>query len=137
MIKRFDLDFIDRTLRTAGLVMLLCLVFGMYYYGFWNALSFFTGGIWGIVNLLLLKRFVKEAFNPDGIDTVAVILIALVKFPLLYISGYFLMTVEMFDIKLLVYGFSAVLGVMLLKALGRLFLGLDSRENNNTVQKVI
>lgn len=133
---RFDIDFIDRTLRTSGIVLLVSFVFSLYYLGFWHALSFFSGGVWGIVNLMLLMRFVKEAFKPDNIDTVSVIILGLVKFPLLYISGYFLMSVEYFDVMLLVYGFSTVLAVMLLKAIGRVMIGMDSNKKNQTIQKV-
>ena len=133
---RFNLDFIDRTLKTTGLVLLISLVFGMYYFGLWDSLAFFSGGIWGMINLILLKRFVREAFRPDKIDTVTVVMLALIKFPLLYISGYFLIQIEMFDIKVLLYGFSAVLVVLVLKAFGRLFLGLDNG-GNSPVQKVI
>lgn len=137
MITKFDLGFIDRTIRTAGAVLLISLIFGTYYYGFWNALAFFSGGIWGLVNLILLKRFVTEVFKPDGIDTASAIVIGLVKFPLLYAAGYFLMTVKYFDVKILVIGFTSVLVIMVLKAMGRVFLGMDTRGNTNPVQKVM
>ncbi|KAA3631304.1 MAG: hypothetical protein DWP97_13450 [Calditrichaeota bacterium] len=137
MNSRFNLDFIDRTLKTTALVLLISLVFGMYYFGFWNALAFFSGGIFGMVNMMLLKRFVQEAFRPEKTDTASVIMIALVKFPLLYVSGYFLLTIEQFSVYPVIYGFTLVLAVLVLKALGRVFLGLDTQESNNRTQKVI
>ncbi len=134
---RLDLDFIERTLKTSGIVLLVALVFGVVNYGLWDGLAFFSGGVWGLVNLMLLKKFVEEAFKPDGIDGPSVLVLGLVKFPLLYVSGYYLMSVEYFDVMLLLYGFSTILAIMLLKAIGRVMLGMDSKEKNQTIQKVI
>ncbi len=134
---KFDIGFIDRTIRTSGMVLLIAFVFGMYSFGFWHVLAFFSGGVWGIVNMIFLKNLIQEVFTAGDINTSAVAVTALVKFPLLFVAGYFLITVEMFDIKILVAGFSLILVVMVLKALGRLLLGLDSKENNQTIQKVI
>ncbi len=134
---KFDIGFIDRTIRTSGLVLLIAFVFGMYSFGVWESLAFFSGGIWGVVNMMFLKDLIREAFTAGEINTSSVALTALVKFPLLFVAGYFLVTIEMFDIKILVAGFSLILVVMVLKALGRLLLGIDNKENNQTVQKVI
>jgi len=87
--------------------------------------------------MMFLKDLIHEAFTAGEINTSAVALNALIKFPLLFVAGYFLVTIEMFDIKILVAGFSLILSVMILKALGRLFLGLDNKKTNQTVQKVI
>ena len=134
---KFDIGFIDRTIKTSGMVLLIAFVFGMYFYGFWRGLAFFSGGVWGVINKMFLKDLIQETFTAGEINTSAVALTALIKFPLLFVAGYFLVTVEMFDIKILVAGFSLILAVMLLKALGRLLLGLDNKEKNQTIQKVI
>lgn len=137
MKTRFDLDFVDRTLKTTGVVLLIAFAYGYFYFGFWNTMAFFSGGVWGMINLMLIKRLVTLAIRPDGIDTTAVIVMALVKFPLLYLSGYFLLTVDKFDTMALLYGFSSVLAIIVLKAAGRVMLGMDANGNNNPVQKVI
>lgn len=134
---KFDISFIDRTIKTSGMVLLIAFVFGMYSLGFWDSLAFFTGGVWGVINMIFLKNLIQEVFTAGEINTSAVAVTALVKFPLLFVAGYFLVTVDMFDIKILVAGFSLILVVMVLKALGRLLLGLDSKEKNKTIQKVI
>jgi len=54
-----DIGFIERTLRTAGILSLLILIFGSFYYGFIPSLSVFTGLIWGIVNLYFLSLLVR------------------------------------------------------------------------------
>ena len=137
MKNSFDPDFIIRTLKTSGIVLLISFVFGTYYFGFYPTLAFFSGGVWGMINLMLIMRLVKAAFRPEGIDTATVILTALVKFPLLYASGYFLLTIEIFDVLFVVYGFSLILVIMTLKALGRLILGMDSTNKSNSAQGVI
>ncbi|MFC1475148.1 hypothetical protein ACFLQG_00735 [Candidatus Zixiibacteriota bacterium] len=130
MISNFDPDFIIRTLKTSGIVLLISFVFGFYYFGFYPTLAFFSGGIWGMINLILIMRLVKAALRPEGADLATVILTGLVKFPLLYASGYFLLNVEQFDVKFIVYGFTLVMIIMVLKAIGRLMLGMDTHKNN-------
>jgi hypothetical protein len=137
MESKFDLDFIQRTLRTSGVVLLICLVFGFYYFGKWPALGFFSGGVWGMVNLLLITSLVKLTIRPEGADITAALITGLVKFPLLYVSGYFLLKVEQFEPLHLLYGFSTILVVIVLKAIGRVMLGLDGNGNDEHVQKVV
>ena len=137
MKSKFDLDFIQRTLRTSGVVLLICLVFGYYYYGLWPALGFFSGGVWGMVNLLLITSLVKLTIPPEGADVTAALITGLVKFPLLYVSGYFLLKVEQFEPLHLLYGFSLILVIIVLKAMGRVLLGLDANGNDEQTQKVL
>lgn len=127
MKQSLELDFIDRTLRTTSLVLLAFLPFGIYYFGFYPALAIFSGGVWGIVNLIFLSSLVRSAIHPGEIDKLKVAGLALVKFPLLYLSGYFLLKVQQFQPLHLVIGFSLLLAVMILKVLGRALLGLDEK----------
>jgi len=55
-------------------------------------------------------------------------------FPVLFVAGYFLLTVENFQPLHLVIGFSAPLLVMVLKVLGRLLLGNSRKQNSETLQ---
>jgi hypothetical protein len=47
------------------------------------------------------------------------------KFPLLYLSGYFLVTLPIFRVVPILIGLSSVLMVMTLKAAGRAIVSLD------------
>lgn len=120
-----DRDIILRTVRSTGVVLLIALVFGMYYAGFYPALGFFFGGVWGIINLLTLRQLVQAALRPEGVDIRRTIVIALIKFPLLYASGYFLLASKLFEPWILMAGFSLMFVVFLLKAVGRALLRLD------------
>lgn len=124
------LDFIGRTLRTTGLLLLVGSAFGLFYFGFYPTLSLLSGGVWSIVNLLFLSKLVRAAIKPGQIDTLTVAGFALIKFPLLYVSGYFLVQATFFDLRFLLVGFSLPLGVLALKAGARALLNLD-RNNGN------
>ncbi|RKX23032.1 MAG: hypothetical protein DRP51_01365 [Candidatus Zixiibacteriota bacterium] len=131
-----DIGFIERTLRTAGILSLLVLIFGSFYYGFIPSLSVFTGLIWGIVNLYFLSLLVRATIRPDDVDKVGALVILFIKIPLLYLAGYFLVTSILFDPILLLIGFSVLLLVIVLKAIGRTIMNLDhisGKERQGTV----
>jgi len=121
----FEADFIHRTLRTTGVLLLIIFLFGFYYFGFYNALAILSAGIWSMINLMLLSVLIRKAMRPDEIDKMAVAVTAIIKFPLLYAAGYFLLTVEVFDPIPLVIGFSLIFVVIFLKALARVIFKLD------------
>ncbi|MCX6834266.1 MAG: hypothetical protein NTW07_03895 [candidate division Zixibacteria bacterium] len=112
------LEFIDRTLRTTGIVLLIFLPFGVYYLGVWPALAVFSGGVWGMVNLIFISALVRAAIRPERVDKRKVLGIAIFKFPLLYLSGYALARVPQFDPLFLLYGFSSLMLIIILKAIG-------------------
>jgi len=126
------LDLISRTLKSSAIVLLIFLPFGLYYWGVYPTLAVLSGAVWGFVNLIFLAQLVRTVIRPDGIDTRKAIGLGLIKFPLLYGSGYFLLKIEQFDPIHLLIGFSLFLAIMVLKMLGRVILGLD---NNNKTDK--
>ena len=130
------LDFITRTLKTTGVLLLIAIPFGLYYYGLYPTMGVLSGGVWSIINLIFLRHLVQAVIRPGGPDRVRAFGLILFKFPLLYLAGYFLLTVEVFTALHLLVGFSAPLGVMVLKILGRVLLGLDAtdKQNGETLQ---
>lgn len=119
------LEFIYRTLRTTGIVLLILFPFSLYYFGLWPTLAFFSGGVWGILNLWFIMHLVRVTIKPGGVDKKRAIGLMLYKFPLLYLSGYFLLKVTYFEPLHLLIGGSSVMAILVLKAAGRLMLGLD------------
>ncbi len=119
------LDFIHRTLKTTGVILLLILAFGSFYFDFYDALAVFSAGVWSMVNLIFLSALVRAVMQLGKIDKLAVFGLACIKFPLLYAAGYFLFTVEVFRPVPLIIGLSTVLAVMVLKAIARALLHLD------------
>ena len=126
-----DIGFIARTIKTAAALGLLIIIFGSYYYGFPEALSVFTGLVWGMVNLYFLEKLIRSALRPDGVDKTTALVVMFIKFPLLYASGYFMVVSDYFNPILLLIGFSVVLLVMVLKAVGRTILKLDNVDMSN------
>ena len=132
MKSEFDLSFIHRTLKTTGVVLLIGLAFGAYYFGLWPALAFFSGGVWSMLNLIFLTGLVRFALRPDGADTSRVIGMAIIKFPLLYLAGYFLLKVPQFNPLHVLAGFSVLFVVIVLKVVARAILGLDDNRQHNS-----
>ena len=132
------IEFLTRSLRTTGIVLIIALVFGIYYFGTWTALAFFSGGVWGMINMIFLTGIIRSALRPEGPDARRTLLFLFVKFPLLYASGYFLLTVEQFAPLTLLFGSMLVLGVIVLKAIGRMVLGMDNKDTGKApIQKAV
>jgi hypothetical protein len=131
------LDFLNRTFRTTAALLLIFVPFGFYYLGFYQTLAILSGGIWGILNVLFITRLVQSTIRAEGAQTSRAVAFVLIKFPALYAAGYFLLKVPQFNPIHLLIGFSLLLAVMVLKVLGRLYLGLDnSVHKNEKLQKV-
>ncbi|MFQ5452759.1 MAG: hypothetical protein ACE5D6_01055 [Candidatus Zixiibacteriota bacterium] len=132
-----DIDFIGRTLRTTAFVLLICFVFGLYYFGFYPALAFFSGGIWSMINFMFISFLIKTTIRSDGIDKGKALGLAVFKFPFLYLSGYFLLKVHQFEPVHLLAGFSVLFMIMVLKVVGRALLGLDNQKQNHKLGQAL
>jgi hypothetical protein len=122
-------EFIHRVIKTSLVLAALGFLFVTVYYDFKFAGGILAGAIWGCLNLLFLTRLITEIFSPgEEIRKGKVILIAVVKFPLLYAAGFLLLKMAYFPPVSLVIGFSLLFLVMFLKAMGRWILSLDSKE---------
>lgn len=131
MKTRLDLSFVHRTLKTTGVVLLIVALFGLYYVGLWPSLAFLSGGIWGMVNLMFITGLIRATIRPDGVDTPKAVGLAIIKFPLLYGAGYFLLKVPQFEPLHIMAGFSLLLVIIVLKVVGRAVLGLDDNKQQN------
>ena len=119
METKLGLDFITRSIKTTSVVLVVVLAFGMLYLGVYESLALFSGGVWGILNLMFLSILVQETIKPGEIKKAKVALLLLGKFPLLYASGYALMVIDNFNQLYLVAGFSLVLAIIVLKVVSR------------------
>lgn len=128
MTTNFDLSFLDRSLRTTAVVFLVLLPFSLYYIGVFSTLAAFSGGVWGMINLIFISALVRSAIRPGGADKSRTLILALIKFPLLYSSGFFLLMIDRFNPLHLLIGFTSVLAIIVLKAVGRLILSLDESQ---------
>jgi hypothetical protein len=135
MTASMDMSFIDRTLKTTAILVLLFVALGSLHFPFYDVLAIVSGTIWSLINLYFLALLIRVTIRPEGPDKVAAAAFLFIKVPLLYLAGYFLLTVPIFQLKYLVIGFSVPLAVILLKVLGRVLLGLDQKKPNHESQQ--
>ncbi len=123
------LEFIHRVIKTSLVVSALGFLFVTVYFDFKFGGGILAGAIWCSLNLLFLTHLITEVFTPaKEVKKGKVVMIALIKFPLLYAAGYLLLKINFFPAESLLSGFTLIFLVMFLKALGRWILSLDSRD---------
>lgn len=122
------LEFITRIIRTTLILAGVLLVFGAFYYDVNEALGWFVGAVWGVLNLYFIKNLITEVLTPEETRKPVALVFALFKFPVLYVVGYFLLASGWFTPASLLIGFSLMFGVALLKVVGRMILGMDGFE---------
>ena len=131
-------EFISRSLKTSGVVHLIALPFTIFYLGTWGSLAIFSGAVWGIVNLIFISRLIQATINPEGVQHGRAIGMAIIKFPLLYGSGYALLKIPHFDPLFLVVGFTSILAIIALRVVGRALLDVDNKkQNSGGLEKVL
>lgn len=133
----FSPDFLRRAMRMSAALTLLGALFILPYYGAWQSLAFLSGAVWTLINMHFLAALVKAILTTGEIDKMQVAGIALIKFPLLYLSGYFLVTFERFNALFILIGMSVFLFVVILKALGRALTKLDSADTGAKRESVL
>ena len=112
------LEFVTRVVRTSAVVASLVALFLATYVSLASGAGFFLGALWGSLNLLAVVSLVKTLFGNENPSKSRVAGIVLFKFPVLYVSGLFLLIVGIFPPGSLVSGFSLILAIILLKAFG-------------------
>lgn len=127
------LEFINRIIRTSLIVSALTFLFVAVYRSFAFGLGIFLGTAWGCVNLFFITETVKEAFSLKKPNKGKVLLILLVKFPLLYTAGYFLLRLKYFRAESLLIGFTLIFLITFLKALGQVVLPSFSSEERKVL----
>jgi hypothetical protein len=75
---------------------------------------FFCGGIWGAANLLLIKQLIPPIFSKNKKNYSKIALLLILKCPLLYLMGYFLLKTHRISITPLLLGFSLLFLSMIL-----------------------
>lgn len=126
-----DLRFIDRVIKTTLILAAFLFPFFALYIRMNFALAVLFGALWGCLNLLAIRIIVVSLLTPHKKNVTLGLIILLVKLPVLYGIGYLLVTSNYLSIGGLLWGFSGILIVIVLKALGRMYLGLDNKVKTN------
>ncbi len=124
MIMKTDsgLNFLDQIVKATAFLLLIFLPLGMYYWTVNNTLALFSGGIWGVINFMFISAITKLVLSPNNSDKIKALKLGIIKFPLLYLAGYFLLSVPQFEAIYLTLGFSSLFAVLILWSLGSLLV---------------
>ncbi len=129
-----DLQFVDRVIKSTLILAAILFPFFALYISMNFALAIFLGAFWGCLNLLALRIIVVSLLTPHKKNYILGLIILFVKLPVLYGIGYLLISWNYLPIGGLVWGFSGILIVMVLKALGRMYLGMDNKVKANETE---
>lgn len=95
-------------------------------FGPWAAAAFVAGAAWCLANLHVLRLLAGMLGRPARKLRIAALLF--LKMPVLYAAGYLLFATRHLPAIGLLGGFGWPLAVIILKAAGRLMLGLDGSQ---------
>ncbi len=112
------LDFINRVAKVSIILAAIQFPFVSLYGGWLLAIGIVLGCLWGAANIILIKYIITGVLSPNPSNKVKVLILAAVKFPVLYGLGYLLLKVGYFSPESLVMGFSIIFLVASLKAVG-------------------
>lgn len=113
-------EFLARVVKTSALIAPLAALFLAAYLSPACGSGFLLGALWGMLNLLATISLVGAMFGRENVVASRVISLSLLKFPVLYASGFLVIRTGIFPLASLVSGFSLILSVILLKAFGTL-----------------
>lgn len=109
-----ELKFILQVIKLSLVIGIFSLPSFCFYFGTIDGISFFAGTVWACVNLWLIKNLVQKVLPFDQKNTLRIVLILAVKFPLLYFIGALLLTVGHLSPISMMAGFSLVLAAIFL-----------------------
>jgi len=122
-----DLRFVDRVIKTTLIVTAILFPFLAFYIKMNFAVSVASGAVWGCLNLFLLRLIILNLITNEKRNLIFALTILFIKLPVLYGIGYLLMTIKYFSVGGLLWGFSGLLLIIILKVLGRMYLGMDNK----------
>jgi hypothetical protein len=120
-----DADLLRRVRKTSillGLVMAIPLAF---YIGWLQATAWMAGIAWSLANLAVIRSIVARMLMDGPRDKRALVLAAVVKFPVLYGAVALMLAVLELPVMWWMAGFSWPFFVAVMKSLGRMYLRLD------------
>jgi hypothetical protein len=123
-----DLKFIDRVIKATLVSAAALFPFFAIYIKMNFALSVLFGAVWGSLNLLGIKLIIISLLVPEKPNWILGLIVLFLKLPVLYFLGYLLVTWKYMSIGGLLWGFSGILIVSVLKVLSRMYLGLDKTD---------
>ncbi|MCP4582858.1 MAG: hypothetical protein GY839_14710 [candidate division Zixibacteria bacterium] len=122
-----SLDFINRIIKTSLILAAILFPFLAVYINTAFGVAYVLGCAWACLNLFAIKFLIVQVLTPKSKNAVLIVLFMLVKFPLIYFLGYLLVIWSYPPIYGLVWGFSSILAVSVLKVVSRQLLQHNSK----------
>lgn len=82
--------------------------------GYSSSLGVFAGSLWGCLNLWLIAKLVQNLLAPGDKDYLKVLGYLGIKFPILYVGGYLLLSADFLSSTDVIVGFSLLFAAILL-----------------------
>ena len=130
-----DLDFITRILKTTFFLTILVALFAASYYNIQFAEGLVAGSFWNLINFWLIQKLIIGLLSNKPRETGKLVGLVLIKFPLLYGVGLWILLTGKFTAGSLLCGFSLLFVVLILKTLGILILSKNSKTSNSPENK--
>jgi hypothetical protein len=111
------IEFINRAIIITLVLALIAMILVGTSYGWEQGLGVFAGATWGIINLFFIKRLMQSLISQNAKSYFSIVMLFALKFPLLYVLGFYLFRIEYFSPYSLVLGFSLFFLVLLIKGL--------------------
>ena len=121
-----SLEFLTRIWKSTLVVGVIVFAFTAVYFDLKFAWGLLVGCLWGVANFIALTAVLTSFVTPGHVNRNRALILAAIKFPIIYGLGYLIMRSEWFEPTSLLVGFSLLFLVTLLKALGRSYLKLDN-----------
>jgi len=127
-----DKELIERSIRVSLMITILFAPFAFLYFGYHAAWGFVAGAGWNIANVYLLSRLVMNLITPlpSGKQKISGAMAGVFKFPVLYGIGYGIIRYTDVSPYGILAGFSLILAVFALKALGIYYLNTSFQNRN-------
>lgn len=125
-------DFINRVVKTSLILALIVFPFLAVYVRVPFAVAYLLGCVWSCLNLFGIKFLVTQLISPDPKNKTIIVLLIFLKFPLIYLLGYLLVVWDFTPVYGLLWGFSSIFAVTVLKVISRSVLQLDTKSRVKT-----
>lgn len=130
-----DINFITRVIKTSIIVTFIVALFTASYYNISFALGLVVGSFWNITNFWFIKGLVTGYVSNKQLQASKLVILVVVKFPLLYAIGYWIVRSGKFTSESLLCGFSLLFAVLILKAFGILIISKNNQSSERNEHK--
>lgn len=109
-------DFVNRVIKNSLVLAVICTVVAWFYGELSSGLGILAGAVWGSINLFFLTHLIQNCIVETPKHLFKIGMLLGIKFPLLYLTGYFLLAFDYFPIMALLWGFSITITVIFLNS---------------------